>query len=195
MSLVGAAHAQLTFEPSEVVKAQVAETVGDQVVVTAEIQSALDAVMDRFKSPEWVAEQSRLRREMGVPLEDLKLKLFFLRSNMKGFNLKFLFKKALWGLFHIFPSVYRVGFIHRLAGGERVALDSKALYEAIAKVTTTGYVLDSSKSPHRMYSVARELESDVKVVLLCRDYRGNVYSKLKRGIGLCAICDPGTVSR
>lgn len=65
-SLVGAAYAQLTFEPSDVVKAQVAETVSDQVDVAAEVQSALDALMDRVKSPEWVAQQSRLKREIGA---------------------------------------------------------------------------------------------------------------------------------
>ena len=64
--LFGAAHAQQTVTPSDEVKAQVAETVDGQVVVTPEVQSALNDVMERVKSPQWAAEQSRLKKEIGV---------------------------------------------------------------------------------------------------------------------------------
>lgn len=58
--------AQQTVEPSEEVKAQVAEILDGQVAVTPEIESALNAVMERVKSPEWASEQNRLKREIGV---------------------------------------------------------------------------------------------------------------------------------
>lgn len=64
--LGGLAHAQQTVEPSEAMKADVAETVGEQVQVTKEVQAALDNVMERVKSPEWAAEQNHLRREIGI---------------------------------------------------------------------------------------------------------------------------------
>lgn len=59
-------HAQQTVKPSDDVKAQVAAIVDGQVAVTPEIESALNAVLERVKSPEWVSEQSRLKREIGV---------------------------------------------------------------------------------------------------------------------------------
>lgn len=64
--IVGSVHAQQTDEPSEQMKARVAQTVGEQVEVTEEVQAALDNVMERVKSPQWAAEQNRLKQEIGV---------------------------------------------------------------------------------------------------------------------------------
>lgn len=64
--IVGSAHAQQAVAPSEEMKARVAQTVSEQSEVTPDVQTALDSVMERVKSPQWAAEQERLKREIGV---------------------------------------------------------------------------------------------------------------------------------
>ena len=123
-----------------------------------------------------------VQKELGRPLESLDLKLSFLRSDLKNKPVKFLQKKILWMLFNLFPSLYDRAIIHRVVGGEHIGKESRILYEAVAQVSDTRYVMDSSKNPNRMCSIAKEIPQDMKAILLCRDFKGTVYSKMKRGI-------------
>lgn len=118
---------------------------------------------------------------LGRPLGDLDLKLFFLRSDLKGTSLYFM-KKLSWVLINAMPNLYKNNLMQKVLGGERTAYDSVELFRAVHNVAKTRYVLDSSKNPHRMYSLYKILGSRMKVILLCRDYKGTIYSKMKRGV-------------
>ncbi|MCU7926563.1 MAG: sulfotransferase [Candidatus Thiodiazotropha sp. (ex Dulcina madagascariensis)] len=125
-----------------------------------------------------------VQEKLGCSLETLDLKPFFLRTDLKCRPIKLIQKKILWTIFHLYPSLYSMPAIHRALGGDRIGVESRRLYEAVAKVSGKTYVLDSSKSLHRMHSIANQMIQDIKVILLCRDYKGNVYSKVKRGVPL-----------
>jgi hypothetical protein len=121
---------------------------------------------------------------LGKRLESLVLKPYFLRQELAKQPLKHLAKRLLWFIVNAAPSTYSVSFVHSLLGGDSVGKDSCELYQAVENVSGCEYVLDSSKDLHRMYSVARELKQDIKVILLCRDFKGTVFSKSKRGMSM-----------
>ncbi len=127
---------------------------------------------------------TRVEQVLGEPLGNLELKLATNRPDLQGRPLGLLYKKLLWWLFNGFPSLYERDAVQRLVNAPRVARDSIRLYQAVAEVSGCDYVLDSSKLPHRMYALAGELRGRMKVILLCRDFKGTVYSKMKRGIPL-----------
>jgi hypothetical protein len=58
------------------------------------------------------------------------------------------------------------------------------LFDAIAEVAGVDYVVDSSKGAYRYRALYNFASSRVFGIVLVRDYRGVVYSKMKRGRGL-----------
>jgi hypothetical protein len=74
--------------------------------------------------------------------------------------------------------------IRRLSGGTRLARHSYELFTAIANVAGTEFVVDSSKAMLRLMSLYCEYSQQMKIILLIRDYRAVVYSKMKRGVSL-----------
>ena len=82
------------------------------------------------------------------------------------------------------PSAYTTPVIHRIFGGPELARDSIALADAILRATGSRIVVDSSKSALKFWSVYRQQPGRVRSVILARDYRAVVYSKMKRGQSL-----------
>jgi hypothetical protein len=82
------------------------------------------------------------------------------------------------------PRVYDFNWIQILSGGRQLGRESLLLFDAIAEVSGKEVIVDSSKSPFRFLSLYYERPSRVKLILLTRDYRGVVYSKMKRGADL-----------
>lgn len=79
------------------------------------------------------------------------------------------------------PWLYRYQLVRRISGGMIAAIDSFKLFDAIAAVAGVGSVIDSSKSPFRFTSLFYQQPERMKLILLARDYRGVVHSKMKRG--------------
>jgi hypothetical protein len=68
--------------------------------------------------------------------------------------------------------------------GPRIARDCIDLFDAVCSATGRPYCVDSSKSPYRFRSVFDLEPSKTLAVILVRDYRAVVYSKMKRGESL-----------
>ncbi len=117
------------------------------------------------------------------PLDSLELKPFYLRQDHANIFSKLL-KKFLWVSLQAYPGIYDSRMIDKLLDGPKIAQDSFSLYDAVARVTGSRYVLDSSKSPLRLRSLIHEAPERIKLVNLFRDPRGVVYSKSKRGIAI-----------
>lgn len=79
------------------------------------------------------------------------------------------------------PSAYTNPILHRIFDGPKLARDSIALADAILSATGSKIVVDSSKSALKFWSVYRQRPGRVRAVILARDYRAVVYSKMKRG--------------
>lgn len=65
-----------------------------------------------------------------------------------------------------------------------VAKDSFQLFDAIAECTHSRYIVDASKELRRFRLLKTMHPDRMRLVLLCRDYRAVIYSKMKRGRSL-----------
>jgi len=79
-------------------------------------------------------------------------------------------------------------FLKRLARSilavPSVARDNFSVFDAILKVADVRYVVDASKNTSRFQILSHAQPDRLRLILLCRDYRGVVYSKMKRGRSL-----------
>jgi hypothetical protein len=123
-----------------------------------------------------------VEKELGRPLKSLELKPTFLRDELREKLAKNIQYKIIWSLVNAITPLYSNKFVHSALDGKRIGRESKMLYDAVAATTECEYVLDSSKNTQRMYSIANEMPDSIYVVLLCRDFKGTIYSKVKRGI-------------
>ena len=116
----------------------------------------------------WQAVTARL----GRPLDSLRYHLRFLGPDGEvGFRRTI--KRT--------PAMVRNPFLSRFLGSHRLGSDSFALFDAIAEVAGVDYVVDSSKGVYRYRALYNFSNSRVFGIVLVRDYRGVVYSKMKRG--------------
>lgn len=125
-----------------------------------------------------------VQKELGRNLGDLDLKLFFLRSDFKGKPLHKMLKKIVWITLQMYPVLYDYQSVRNLVGASTIEADSFSLYEAVSRSVGTEYVLDSSKSLFRLRNLTQHNPEKIKVILLCRDYRGVINSKVKRGVSI-----------
>lgn len=126
---------------------------------------------------------NQVGRALGRPLDTLKLgsgttslrSRGDMRSKIRGIARRFL---------RIEPRLFRCSVMQDMLDGPRIARDSADLYDAVAAVTGCKYCVDSSKSPFR-FRVAYCLDSERTIaIVLTRDFRAVVRSKMKRGHSL-----------
>ena len=109
--------------------------------------------------PFWTAVAARL----GRPLESLRLTSGvgrFLRN---------------------FPALYRFEVVRKHFGADELARDLAALYDSVAAVTGCRYCVDSSKSSFSFRALHAADPLRARAVILTRDYRGVIHSRMKRG--------------
>lgn len=122
-------------------------------------------------------------RELGRPLASLQLRST-LSTDEQGHSRTSTLARLPNRVFRLAPGLFRFGPVRSLFGGHRMARDSIDLFDAVAEVTGCELCVDSSKSPLRFRSVY-DLQPDRTVaVILSRDYRAVVHSKMKRGAKL-----------
>jgi hypothetical protein len=80
-----------------------------------------------------------------------------------------------------FPASFRSHSLQRLLGCDTMAGDCFALFDAVADATGRNFCVDSSKSPFRFRAVHDREPARTVAILLGRDYRAVVHSKMKRG--------------
>jgi len=83
-----------------------------------------------------------------------------------------------------FPTLYRHRVVRALLGDDRMTADSIALIRAVHKATGCHYCVDSSKSPLRFRAVYDADPANTRAIVLVRDFRAVVHSKMKRGASL-----------
>jgi hypothetical protein len=134
---------------------------------------------DVGECPFWNA----VRRELGKPLESLDLHSRFTRPPRDGSivsRIRFLPRR----LVRSHPQLYRHPAIRRALGASRLARDSLSLIEAASRASGRGICIDSSKSPFRFRAIHGLDPGRTRAVVLARDFRAVVHSKMKRGESL-----------
>ena len=124
-----------------------------------------------------------VRRELGNPLESLDLHSRFTRPPRDGSvvsRIRFLPRR----LVRSYPRLYRHPAIRRVLGASRLARDSLSLLEAASKASGCGICIDSSKSPFRFRAIHGLDSGRTRAIVLARDFRAVVHSKMTRGESL-----------
>jgi len=126
---------------------------------------------------------SAVRRDLGKPLESLELHSRFTRPPRDGSvvsRIRFLPRRFV----RSHPQFYRHAAIRRALGASRLARDSLSLLEAASKASGRGICVDSSKSPFRFRAIHGLDPGRTRAIVLARDFRAVVHSKMKRGESL-----------
>jgi hypothetical protein len=92
--------------------------------------------------------------------------------------------RVLRRLLKTFPGILRRDAVRGLFGGRAMARDAVDLFDAVSAVTGRAFCVDSSKSTFRFRAVYDEEPARTLAVVLARDYRAVVHSKMKRGVSL-----------
>lgn len=126
----------------------------------------------------------QVETELGRPLASLTLEAYGKDRPQAGWQAR-LYRVLRRTLMARNPRVYRNPAVARLLGSARVAADSFDLFDAIFRQHgDVRYLVDSSKSAYRFQALHAAKPDSVVALVLVRDYRGTVYSKMKRGQGL-----------
>ncbi len=121
---------------------------------------------------------------VGCPLESLRLRPRFFSSLRSTHGLSGVLSRVSRHLKYLIekhPAWYRQAACQKLFDGPRVAADSIKLFDAVLKVSKARCVIDSSKSAFRFRPIFESVPDRVRVILLARDYRAVVHSKMNRG--------------
>lgn len=122
---------------------------------------------------------SSVRRQIGRPLESLTLHSRFGRSrSARGVaRLQLLPRKIV----REYPALYRLAGVRRALAGSRLAADIIDLHAAACAAAARSICVDSSKSPFRFRAVYAVAPARSQAIVLARDFRAVVHSKMKRG--------------
>lgn len=123
-----------------------------------------------------------VERRVGAPLEDLALGLHFFGWLDDGQTRRRLLRRIFLACLDRGPATFRTPLVGKLFGRQRIVADALRLYDAIFDVCSSAkYLVDSSKAVFRFRAIYEAQPERVKVLMLARDYRGTIYSKMKRG--------------
>lgn len=126
--------------------------------------------------PFWMDVARHLQR----PLDTLRLHSKF-NSDEGGFRRWSSVARLPMRLLRQAPQMFRFRLAQALLGGPRLARDSIQLFDAVSGSTGCALCVDSSKSPLRFRSVYAAQPHRTLAIVLSRDYRAVVHSKMKRG--------------
>ena len=123
---------------------------------------------------------SSVQRSAKVPLDQLILRTDAPAGHADSRHIRGRLRRILGSLYWSPAS----RFIAPLLVDSSIAHDNERLYAAIHQASGCRYVVDSSKSLLRTALLFKSDNSRNRAILLCRDYRGVVHSKMSRGRGL-----------
>jgi len=118
---------------------------------------------------------------LGRAPESLSLRLRFLKKEDNSSGGQQLFRQFPRRLFSRNPQLFLSPLASTIVNATRVATDSFDLYNAVLHETGADYLIDSSKDAFRFRALYNRKPDRMLGILLGRDYRGTVNSKLKRG--------------
>lgn len=129
--------------------------------------------------PFWSAVSSKLDQ----PLVELELNPR-LKLTRGTYDRQSLSKRALKSALGSMPTLFRQSVARWLFSGPKVAQDSARLFDAVTSAEERTICVDSSKSVFRFRAVYALEPQSTFAVVLSRDYRAVVHSKMKRGLSL-----------
>lgn len=127
---------------------------------------------------------NKIQNQLPIPLSDLKLRL------RQKYNkpIKTYYNAILTNLIYkvqaLYPQLLNSKFGLSLCGYKKLAKDYFLFYSAAGNANNTPFVVDSGKNPDRIAFLHRFNPDRIKIILLYRDPRAVVYSKMKRGMNL-----------
>lgn len=113
---------------------------------------------------------SQAARRLGRPLESLRLQLTLTRNQQRVLDR--------------FPRIFRNRILQDTFTGTHFVDDNIALLDCLFEVSRRRVLVDSSKSAYRFRAVYGASPRQTRGLILTRDYRAVVFSKLKRGHSL-----------
>jgi sulfotransferase family protein len=113
--------------------------------------------------PFWTRVAGKLER----PLDSLRLRPAFSPISKR--------------LVERYPSIFRYRMAQTFLAGPNMVADSLALTDRLFEVSGRRHLVDSSKSVFRFRAIYHARPSHVRGIVLTRDYRAVVHSKMKRG--------------
>jgi hypothetical protein len=119
---------------------------------------------------------------LGKPFDSLQfLPRFFNVKRGDGGRLRRTLRRFPRRFIEARPIRFRSRAIQWVFGGPRLAHDSFSLFDAIFAVSGSRYLVDSSKNALRFRAIRDVQPERVRAIVLGRDYRAVVHSKMKRG--------------
>lgn len=127
---------------------------------------------------------NEVQNHLNTPFSRLKTRVLFDYGNgtLNAFNK--IATKCTHAIRDYIPSIVNNESAFKFLGYEKNSLNRILLYEAAAKAAKTPIVVDSSKHPVRFKSLYFCKPEMLKIILLYRDPKAVVYSKMKRGQSL-----------
>ena len=123
--------------------------------------------------------------EVGRPLESLNLEIRFRPASLKSISgLRSAATELPKRAIRVFPHAFRSGLVQEYFSAPQMARDCVEVFDAVCRVTGKHFCVDSSKSPFRFRAVHEIDPEKTRAVVLVRDYKAVVHSKIKRGASL-----------
>lgn len=133
-----------------------------------------------------------VEEKLGRPLGSLQLKVGFYDRREPRNPVGRLGTRIIQWILYRRPKLATAQPFRSLLRASRVSRDSFDMFDAIFAVTGAKLLVDSSKDAFRMRFLYEDDPSRLFVIMLGRDFRGTVHSKMKRGRTLLAAIDGWT---
>jgi hypothetical protein len=117
-------------------------------------------------------------------LDELQLVINFFGGQGSDAKRRPIYKRAPRRVIIKYPALFKSRLVQEIFGAPRVARDTMVLLDAITAHADPACIVDSSKSVYRFRSLYDRYPDRTKAIILHRDYRAVVYSKMKRGASL-----------
>jgi hypothetical protein len=121
---------------------------------------------------------------IGRPLSSLDLRIAMRFRRRGEGERETAIRRTLIRLVRTAPRLFRLRLLQSAFGGPHVAHDCIDLYNAVSAASGKRFCVDSSKSPYRFRVVFDAEPAQTLAIVLVRDYRAVVHSKIKRGQAL-----------
>ena len=122
----------------------------------------------------------RVQDELGRPLASLELRAEFAKPEREH-SLSSAIERIPKRMMRIAPGLFRYRLVQRAMTGRKLPADIIELFDAVFRATRLPLCVDSSKSPFRFRAVYDVDPSRSLAIVLTRDFRAVVRSKIEHG--------------
>jgi len=126
----------------------------------------------------------RVEARLGRPISSLRLRFRLFDRRRHKYAAKRFTKRTVSRILVRYPRLISTSLFWVIMASRKLAFDSFALFDAVFKASSVSYLVDSSKSPRRLRVLYDSQPQRMVVIMLARNYKGTVHSKMKRGKNL-----------